>query len=52
MGEPLVVPEYSAVGTLKITTPVPPFPPARAGLPEPPPPPLPVFTVALAPTAL
>ena len=42
VGEPVVVPEYDAVGTDRITTPEPPVPPkvpVAPGPPAPPPPP-------------
>ena len=53
VGEPDVVPVKLAVGTLKITTPLPPDPPcpeAEIGLaPEAPPPPPPVLAVPACP---
>ena len=48
VGLPVVVPENSAVGILKITTPLPPAPPA-CPLPPDPPPPLPVFVLPALP---
>ena len=45
-GEPVVVPEYFAVGTEMMTTPEPPLAPfGLAAISEPPPPPPPVLTV-------
>ena len=42
VGEPVVVPEYLAVGTLTTTIPEPPFPPFPFTEPPQPPPPPPV----------
>jgi hypothetical protein len=45
VGEPVVVPEYLAVGIERITTPEPPAAPLGFGVYAPPPPPPPVFVV-------
>jgi hypothetical protein len=48
VGDPVVIPEYAAVGTERITTPEPPeedVPTETPNVPPPPPPPPPVFAV-------